>query len=84
MTTESFGSERAAIAVTIVGITRPHAKSADAIVRYDFGRHGPQWNIDEIHGASDGKAWSIRSMLADSLKNYPGRNPPACCQTDGA
>jgi hypothetical protein len=22
-----------------------------------------------------GKAWSIRSMLADSLKNYPSRNP---------
>jgi hypothetical protein len=20
-------------------------------------------------------------MLTDSLKNYPGRNPPVCCQT---
>jgi hypothetical protein len=81
MTTEGFGSERAAIAVTIVGHNRPHAKSADAIVRYDFVRHGPQWMIERRQRR---KACSIRSMLTDSLKNYPSRNPPACCQTDGA
>jgi hypothetical protein len=69
MTTEIFSSERATIAVTIIGHNPPRAKSADAIVRFDFVRDGPQWKIDDIRGASDGKAWSIRSMLTDSLKN---------------
>jgi hypothetical protein len=69
MTTESFGSERATIAVTMVGHNPPRAKPADAIVRYDFVRNGPQWKIDDIRGASDGEPWSIRGMLTDSLKN---------------
>jgi hypothetical protein len=69
MATDSFSSERATIAVTIVGHNPARAKSADAIVRYDFVRDGPQWKIDDIRGASDGKVWSIRSMLTDSLKN---------------
>jgi hypothetical protein len=31
-------------------------------------RDGTQWKIDDISGASDGEAWSIRDMLKDSLK----------------
>ena len=28
-----------------------------------------QWKIDDISGASDGEAWSIREMLGGSVKN---------------
>jgi hypothetical protein len=69
LTTESINSERATIAVTITGRNAPRAKSADAIVRYNFVREGVQWKIDDIRGASDGEPWSIRGMLTDSLKN---------------
>jgi hypothetical protein len=69
MTTESLSSERATIAFTIVGHNPSRAKSADAIVRYDFVRDGPQWKIDDVRGASDGEPWSIRGMLTHSLKH---------------
>jgi hypothetical protein len=67
MTTENFNSERATIAVTLTGHDAPRPKPANAIVRYDFVLEGTQWRIDDIRGASDGKPWSIRSMLTDSL-----------------
>jgi hypothetical protein len=38
-------------------------------VRYDFVREAGNWKIDDIMGASDGEPWSIREMLATSLKN---------------
>ena len=69
MTTESFNSERATIAVTIAGHNQPRAKADDAIVLYDFVLEGPRWKIDDIRGASDGEPWSIREMLTSSLKN---------------
>src|ERR1700737_3427799 len=69
MTTESLGSERATIAVTIVGHNAPRTNAADSVIRYDFLRDPVQWKIDDIRGAEDGKPWSIRSMLMDSLKH---------------
>jgi hypothetical protein len=69
MATETFNSDRATIAVTITGYNAPRSNPADAVVRYDFVREGAQWKIDDIRGASDGKPWSIREMLSNSLKN---------------
>ena len=42
--------------------------AADKAIRYNFVRDDGQWKIDDISGASDGEPWSIRGMLADSLK----------------
>lgn len=69
MSTESFNSDRATVAVTITGHNAPRANPADAVVRYEFVRDGVQWKIDDIKGTSDGKPWSIRGKLTDSLKD---------------
>ena len=66
---ERLEADKAVVAVTITGRGTPRAKPADQIVRYDFVRDAGQWKIDDISSASDGEAWSIRGMLADSLKN---------------
>jgi hypothetical protein len=69
VTAESFNSERATIAVTITGHDAPRKNPDDAVIRYDFIRDPAQWKIDDIRGADDGKPWSIRQMLNESLKN---------------
>jgi hypothetical protein len=66
---ETLDADKAMIAVTIAGHGAPRAKPADNTIRYNFVRDGGQWRIDDISGASDGALWSIRGMLADSLKN---------------
>jgi Protein of unknown function (DUF3828) len=66
---EKLDADRAVIAVTIAGRGTPRAKPADNVIRYGFMRDDGQWKIDDISGASDGEPWSIRGMLADSLKN---------------
>jgi len=65
---EKMEADKATIAVTITG-HRNDRKPADLIVRYDFVREAGSWRIDDIKGASDGEAWSIRKMLTDSLKS---------------
>ena len=65
---EKQDATSAVIAVTITGHGKPPTKPADGIIRYNFVRDGTQWKIDDISGASDGEAWSIRGMLKDSLK----------------
>jgi len=65
---EKMEADKATIAVTITG-HRNDRKPADLIVRYDFVREAGSWRIDDITGASDGEAWSIRKMLTDSLKS---------------
>lgn len=66
---ESFNGERATLAVTINGHNTSRANAADAVIRFDFVRDPVQWKIDDIRGAEDGKPWSIRGMLNNSLKN---------------
>ena len=61
--------DKAVIAVTITGRRKPRDKPADKMIRYNFVRDDGQWKIDDIAGASDGEAWSIRAMLTDSLKD---------------
>jgi hypothetical protein len=67
--TEKREADKAVIAVTIAGRGAPRAKAADNTIRYSFVRDDGQWKIDDISGAGDGEPWSIRGMLADSLKN---------------
>jgi hypothetical protein len=65
--TEKLDANTALIAVTLTGHAA-RTKPADAMIRYTFVREGSAWKIDDIKGASDGKPWSIRAMLSDSLK----------------
>jgi hypothetical protein len=57
----------ATLAVTLTG-SQPRGKAEDSVIRYDFVRDGGHWRIDDIRGAIDGEAWSVRKLLADSLK----------------
>jgi hypothetical protein len=66
---EKLEADKAVIAVTIAGRGKPREKPADNTIRYNFVRDAEQWKIDDIAGASDGEPWSIRGMLADSLKS---------------
>ena len=66
---EKLEGDNAVIAVTIAGRGAPRAKVADNTIRYNFVRDDGQWKIDDISGASDGEPWSIRGMLAESLKS---------------
>jgi hypothetical protein len=66
---EKLEADKAVIAVTIVGRGAPRAHSVDDTIRYNFVREAGQWKIDDISGASDGEAWSIRGMLNESPKN---------------
>src|ERR1700686_2993191 len=66
---EKLEADKAVIAVTIAGRNTPPRKGADQVVHYEFVREGDKWKIDDIKGASDGEPWSIRAMLADSLKS---------------
>jgi Protein of unknown function (DUF3828) len=66
---EKLDADKAVVAVTISGRGAPRPKSIDNTIRYNLVRDDGQWKIDDIGGASDGEAWSIRSMLTDSLKN---------------
>ena len=65
---EKQEADKATIAVNIDGHQGPRPKPADQTVRYDFVRDAGLWKIDDIKGAADGKPWSIRGMLAASLK----------------
>jgi hypothetical protein len=67
--TEQLESDKAVIAVTIAGHGVSREKAADNTIRYNFVRDGGPWKIDDISGASNGEPWSIRGMLADSLKS---------------
>jgi hypothetical protein len=66
---EKLEVDKAVIAVTITGRNTPPRKGADQVVRYEFVREADKWKIDDIKGATDGEPWSIRAMLADSLKS---------------
>ncbi len=65
---EKREADKATIAVTIIG-HRNDRKPGDEVLRYDFVREANSWKIDDIRGAADGEAWSIRRILTDSLKS---------------
>jgi hypothetical protein len=64
---EKLEADKAVIAATITGKTA-RAKPSDEIVRYNFVHDDGKWKIDDISGTMDGEAWSIRDILAESLK----------------
>jgi hypothetical protein len=66
--TEKLDADKAVVAVTIAGHHAPSPKPEDQLIRYNFVREDGQWKIDDISGASDGEAWSIRDILKESLK----------------
>ena len=66
---EKLEADKAVIAVTIAGHGAAREKATDNTIRYNFVRDGGEWKIDDISGASDGEPWSIRGMLAESLKS---------------
>ena len=66
---EKQGADKATIAVTIESHQREaRANPADKTIRYDFVREAGEWKIDDIKGAVDGRPWSVRALLAASLK----------------
>lgn len=64
---EKLEADRATVAVTLTG-HRQDRKPGDEVVRYEMVREGNAWKIDDIKGSADGEAWSVRAMLAESLK----------------
>ncbi|MGJ5180497.1 DUF3828 domain-containing protein [Bradyrhizobium oligotrophicum] len=68
VTPEKQEADKATLAVTITGHRGARKEQADSIIRYDLVREAGQWKIDDIRGAVDGQAWSIRAMLADFIK----------------
>ena len=69
VTAEKQEGDKATIAVTIEGHQGPRPKPADQTVRYHLVEEDGQWKIDDIKGSADGRPWSIRSILAASLKS---------------
>jgi hypothetical protein len=66
---EKQDASKATIAVTIESHQRDARQNpADKIIRYDFVQEAGQWKIDDIKGAVDGSPWSVRALLAASLK----------------
>jgi hypothetical protein len=66
---EKQDASKATIAVTIESHQRDaHQNPADKIIRYGFVQDAGQWKIDDIKGAVDGSPWSVRALLAASLK----------------
>lgn len=68
VTTEKIEADAALLAVAITGHHGDRKNVADQVMRYAFVREAGQWKIDDIKGAVDGEAWSIRAMLTESLK----------------
>lgn len=66
---EKLEANSATIAATFTSRHTTRKSADDFIVRYDFARDGATWKIEDIRGANDGERWSIRAMLANSLKH---------------
>jgi Protein of unknown function (DUF3828) len=64
---EKLDADKATIAVSMIS-AHTGRKAGDEVVRYDLVREVNGWKIDDIKGKSDGEPWSIRDMLAASLK----------------
>ena len=69
VTVEKQEGDKTTIAVTIEGHQGPRPKPTDQTVRYHLVREEDQWKIDDIKGTADGTPWSVRSILAASLRN---------------
>jgi hypothetical protein len=65
---EKQDSGTATLAVTLIE-NRTRENPADTIIHYDFVRDGGHWRIDDIRCSMNGREWSVRSLLADSLKS---------------
>jgi hypothetical protein len=69
VTVEKQEAGKATLAITIESHQRDVRQNpADKTIRYDFVQEAGQWKIDDIKGAVDGSTWSVRALLAASLK----------------
>jgi len=69
VTAEKQEASKATLAVTIESHQRDARQNpADKTIRYDLVQEAGQWKIDDIKGAVDGSPWSVRTLLAASLK----------------
>ena len=66
---EKLDANSATVAATFTSRQTTRKSADDFTVRYDFVREGVAWKIDDIRGTVDGERWSIRAMLANSLKH---------------
>lgn len=66
-TVEKSEADKASVAVAFKG-KRVERKNYTDTVRYDLVREAGQWKIDDIRGTIDKQEWSVRKLLADSLK----------------
>jgi hypothetical protein len=60
---EKQDAKAATVAVTIVDPRGRRKLEADEVVRLDFVREGARWAIDDVRGAVDGRAWSVKETL---------------------
>ncbi len=74
LATDKLGADKATIAVTITGHHANRTKPQDQVLSYDLVREADQWKIDDISGSEDGQAWSIRGLLAQSMKDNKKTN----------
>lgn len=64
---EKQDAKAATVAVTILDPRGRRTVAADEVVRRDFVREGARWAIDDVRGAVDGRAWSVRKSLESYL-----------------
>jgi Protein of unknown function (DUF3828) len=69
VTPEKQDADTATLAVAFSGHRVAPKDAIDTVVRYDLVHENGQWKIDDIKGTGDGEAWSIRGLLAESLKS---------------
>ena len=76
VTVERRDGKRATVAAKLFnkgpGIKVP---ASDDIVRYDLVRENGRWAIDDVRSTIDGKAWSLKALLRERLKQVPGVTP---------
>lgn len=69
ITPDKMEPDKATVSVSFKGHHTERKNEADHVIRYDFVREQDTWKIDDIKGTVDGEAWSIRTLLGNSLKS---------------
>lgn len=61
---------RATVAVSLTAKGKPARRPAsDSVVRHSLIREDGAWKIDDIAGTAEGRAWTLRGILAEALKD---------------
>ena len=65
---EKQTAEKATVAVTMTETVAQRSAATDRTVRYDFVREEGRWKIDDIRSTADGRPWSLRKILSESIE----------------